>query len=68
MGDYEEDFWVCVLLDVGLMLALVKYEFGTYDENSYQVVEGENTTLLNISIGGGIVAEYKVGLGSIFSN
>lgn len=68
VGDYEEDFGVYGLLDVGLMLAPVKYEYGSYDESLYDVYEGENTMLFNFSIGGGVGAEYKVGPGSVFSN
>ena len=56
------------MLDVGLMLAPVKYEYASYDQTAYSLYENENTMLFNFSIGGGIGAEYKVGPGSVFSN
>lgn len=68
VGDYEEDFGIYGLLDVGLMLAPVKYEYDSYDQTMYSLYENENTMLFNFSIGGGIGAEYKVGPGSVFSN
>ena len=68
VGDYEEDFGFYGLVDVGILLAPVKYEYEAYNASLYDVYEGENTMLFNFSIGGGVGVEYKVGPGSVFGD
>lgn len=67
-GDYEDDFGIYGILQVGLMFVPVSTTVADYDRNSYAGPESQSETLTNFTIGGGVGAEKKLSFGYIFAD
>jgi hypothetical protein len=70
INEFEDDFAVYGLADIGIMLAPTKVTVGEYDRSLYYTTEqdGETETLGNYTLGLGAGAEYNVGVGYLFGD
>lgn len=69
LGDYEDDMNVYATVLAGLMLAPYSTTIGDYDKTKYYTFyEEEKETFVNFTIGAGIGAEKKMGLGYVFAD
>ena len=70
VGDYEDDFGIYGLAEVGLLMAPVTTTLGEYDESQYYttVQDGAKETLVNFTLNIGAGVEKELDFGYIFGD